>query len=306
MDNNTIQYQPRTDTLTDWEILCELPKLIDLSTLTNEQQEILSNFTQLRSSLQLLSSRKLTQDKIILVQRELNAPQFQIEKLKKDIEDTQDEINQALQKIKTFEQKNSAVLKSLVQIGLPVIEAQQREQDRIRFEEWHQRKYGTSAQSTTKNSIGNYPQNNSAKAIHTEAAKYVKFDPQVNIESVQTATKHQEEKQKQEERHQKISSIKEKLSATFGCFGIILFYAIRLIIAALPFMMISGNFFVRFLLIGIDYFFPLVSPIFWIWGLVCTIKGVQDFWAILYYIVFIIIWIPFYISTISTFLSNKK
>lgn len=130
--------------------------------------------------------------------------------------------------------------------------------------------------------------------------------------------KKQEEQQKQETLKQSIaleqpkpnqqdnnSSIKEKLIATLGGFGLILFYGLRLLVCILPFVMIGGNIFVTFLLVSIDFLFPFVSPIFWIWGLVCAIKGVQDVWAIIYYIAFIVIWIPFYISTIAQLFSKK-
>ena len=92
--------------------------------------------------------------------------------------------------------------------------------------------------------------------------------------------------------------MKEKLFSMFGAFGIVLFYISRLIIAILPFVMIGGNFFVSLLLISINSLVPFASAVFWIWGLVCAINGVQDIWAIIYYIVFAVVWIPFYINTI--------
>ena len=103
-----------------------------------------------------------------------------------------------------------------------------------------------------------------------------------------------------EEPSQTRLSLKERLAGTFGCFGLILFYGIRLIISILPFVMIDANFFVTLLLIGLETFLPFTTAIFWIWGLVCAINGVQDVWAIIYYIVFVVAWIPFYISTIAS------
>lgn len=99
------------------------------------------------------------------------------------------------------------------------------------------------------------------------------------------------------------TSIKDYLTFTSG----ILYYIVSLFVSILPFVMIGANFFVNLLLIGINMFFPLSSIIFWIWGLICAINGVQDVWAIIYYILFVIIWIPFYISIIiDTIKSFKK
>ena len=99
--------------------------------------------------------------------------------------------------------------------------------------------------------------------------------------------------------------MKEKLINAFGSFGVILFYIIQTIVSVLPFVMIGGNFFVTFILILINMFVPFASAIFWIWGLVCAIQGVQDIWAIIYYVAFVIAWIPFYISTIVSIFSKK-
>lgn len=99
--------------------------------------------------------------------------------------------------------------------------------------------------------------------------------------------------------------MKEKLINALGSFGVILYYILQTIVSVLPFIMIGGNFFVTFLLILVNMFLPFASAIFWIWGLVCAIQGVQDVWAIIYYITFVVVWIPFYISTILSVFSKK-
>lgn len=102
------------------------------------------------------------------------------------------------------------------------------------------------------------------------------------------------------------TSLKEKINNTLGTFGIVLLFVIRGIVAILPFVMIGGNFFLTVFLISINTFVPFASAVFWFWGLICTIKGVQDIWAIIYYIAFVLIWIPFFISTIVSMFSKKK
>ena len=99
--------------------------------------------------------------------------------------------------------------------------------------------------------------------------------------------------------------MKEKLINALGSFCVILYYILQTIVSVLPFIMIGGNFFVTFLLILVNMFLPFASAIFWIWGLVCAIQGVQDIWAIIYYVAFVVVWIPFYISTILSVFSKK-
>lgn len=102
-----------------------------------------------------------------------------------------------------------------------------------------------------------------------------------------------------------MNSIKEKLEGLLGGFGAVLFFLLRILIAVLPFVMIGGGFFLTFILILINTCVPFASAVFWIWGLVCAIQGTQDIFAILYYIAFAVIWVPFYISTIVSVFSKK-
>ncbi len=101
-------------------------------------------------------------------------------------------------------------------------------------------------------------------------------------------------------------TFKEKVLGTLGGFGFIFVFLLRILIATLPFVMIGGNFFFTLLLVSVNYFIPLTSVVFWVWGLVCAIQGVQDIWAILFYITFIAIWIPFFISTIISVFQKRK
>ena len=101
-------------------------------------------------------------------------------------------------------------------------------------------------------------------------------------------------------------TFKEKIPNSLGAFGVVLYFLARLIVSILPFVMIGGNFFLTLLLVAINTFVPFASIVFWVWGLVCAMQGVQDIWAIIYYIVFIVVWIPFYVSTIISMFSKKK
>lgn len=97
-----------------------------------------------------------------------------------------------------------------------------------------------------------------------------------------------------------MNSFKNKLSDSLGAFGIILYYLVSVIVYILPFIMIGGGFWFSFILITINSLVPFATIVFWIWGLIAAIKGPQDIWAIAYYVAFAVIWLPFYISSITS------
>lgn len=100
--------------------------------------------------------------------------------------------------------------------------------------------------------------------------------------------------------------MKEKLSNALGVFGIIIWYGISLVTYILPFVMIGASFWKNLLFFGIVNLYPPSSVFFWIWGLVCAIKGPQDTWAIIYYVLFVILFLPFFVSIVSELFQRKK
>ena len=100
--------------------------------------------------------------------------------------------------------------------------------------------------------------------------------------------------------------MKEKLMNTLGMVGGILWYVFSAIVYILPFVMIGASFWLNLLFFGIVQLFPMASIVFWIWGLVCAIKGVQDIWAIIYYVLFVIMFLPFFLSIILDLLSVRR
>ena len=78
-------------------------------------------------------------------------------------------------------------------------------------------------------------------------------------------------------------TLKEKLTGALGTFGFVLFLLIQLVVSVLPLVMIPvKGFLLLFLIAFVMYVFPITDVIFWVWGLVCAIGGVQDWLAILY------------------------
>ncbi len=98
-------------------------------------------------------------------------------------------------------------------------------------------------------------------------------------------------------------NFKEKLVSAFGTFGFILYYIITVVISVLPIVMIGINsfwFFIIAFTLLLIFPFP-IEQILWVWGFIGAIQGEQDFWAILFYVVFGIQAIRFILALISTF-----
>lgn len=160
--------------------------------------------------------------------------------------------------------------------------------------------------STPLQSVLNYRFNRSPSSEKKDERQSWDENIQINSQTIQKSSLKQEEARKKETCQNRMSSVKEKLTTTFGAFGSIIYFVISAIVYVLPFIMIGGNFFLSLVLIGINTFVPFTSAVFWIWGLICAIKGIQDVWAIIYYIAFAVIWVPFYISTIISFFSKNN
>ena len=92
--------------------------------------------------------------------------------------------------------------------------------------------------------------------------------------------------------------MKDKLISIFGSVGMIIWYLLSWFIYVIPFVMIGASFWLNLLFFLIMEFFPPSSIVFWIWGLVCAIKGEQDVWAIIYYVLFVIMFIPFFVRIV--------
>ncbi len=100
--------------------------------------------------------------------------------------------------------------------------------------------------------------------------------------------------------------LKYKLVNSFGSFGYVLFFLICSLISIMPFVFINISSFGAFLLIALQSILPITSIIFWLWGLFCAIGGPQDIFAIIYYIAFVVLFLPFFINTLVSVLSVFK
>ncbi len=88
--------------------------------------------------------------------------------------------------------------------------------------------------------------------------------------------------------------MKEKLSGI----GSTLFFLLCLFIGVIPVVAIGLPWWGDLIIILIIQFIPATSAIFWIWGLIVTIGGPQDIFAIIYYVLFVVAFLPFIASTV--------
>lgn len=65
----------------------------------------------------------------------------------------------------------------------------------------------------------------------------------------------------------------------------------RLFASFLPLYFISLPFWADFLILLALYFYPVLTIPFWVWGLVCAIRGPQDILAYIFYAVFAFVFI---------------
>lgn len=100
--------------------------------------------------------------------------------------------------------------------------------------------------------------------------------------------------------------MKDKLIGALGSVGLILWHLLSLIIAVMPLVMIGASFWLNLLLLAVIQFIPATSGLFWVWGLVCAIRGPQDIIAIIYYVLFVIMFLPFFISSILSIFRKRN
>lgn len=92
--------------------------------------------------------------------------------------------------------------------------------------------------------------------------------------------------------------MKDKLFNILGAAGFIIYYVFCIFVAILPLLMLDLPFWLHMLFFFIMQFIPATSVIFWVWGLIGAIQGPQDTFAIIFYIAFVVMFIPFFISAI--------
>ena len=241
-NDDLVQFQMRTSTLTTPDILIKLPDLVNTSDLSPQQRNVLETYNQYTKLLDDLYQKKweLVRDKTVATVKKLQ------------IDSIQRQINLIQNERQYFEEEQYVLIKEL----LVIAQFRQEEEERKKLEEWRKERY--SSARSTKSDIE-----------YTKAP--IKSDTTVRTRFFGF------------------------LSAVSG----IVYYIILLFVAIIPIVMINLPFWFKPFLLGIMFFIPATSAIFWIWGLISTITGPQDVFAIIYYILFGILFLPFFVKLIK-------
>ena len=90
-----------------------------------------------------------------------------------------------------------------------------------------------------------------------------------------------------------MQKIKDFLLTSFGTFGILFFYAISLLISIYPLLMFEMSWWLYMILALVVQLIVVKIPfgleVLWIIGLIGAISGKQDIFAVIYYILFVLI-----------------
>ena len=145
-----IQYQQRSNTMSDWELFESLPQMIDVASLTDEQYLVMQEKIMRIQYLKRLCGRSYELKQILLSSQNINRDE--IEKTQKSVADTDDEIRKKRQELLDFEDRHREEIRFLNEIGGAIVDDQERERDRILLEEWRRKKYGISSNTPTSSS----------------------------------------------------------------------------------------------------------------------------------------------------------
>lgn len=100
--------------------------------------------------------------------------------------------------------------------------------------------------------------------------------------------------------------MKQKLIDSLGTFGVIIYFIACTLFGILPAIMIGKSLFASLIIVSVQQLIPISSCVFWVWGLFGAIAGKQDLWAYIYYVMFVVIFAPFFISTILDIIQKRK
>lgn len=100
--------------------------------------------------------------------------------------------------------------------------------------------------------------------------------------------------------------MKNKLTAIFGAFGAVLYWIIRAIIAIIPVFILDLPFWADFLIFFAIGLLPELSIVVWIWSFIVALQMPIDIIVIIYFISFVIVFVPFMIGVITDLISWIK
>ena len=139
MDKN-IQYQPRTETLCDNDILSELPQLVNLTALSEEQRSAAVIASKLVVAMREFAGLTYSYKRLLETATIDNWLKEDIAVIEEQLASTEKILDDTKERLAVFRTNHAAIIEPLLRAGYAVKDAQIREQDRIRLAEWRKNK----------------------------------------------------------------------------------------------------------------------------------------------------------------------
>ena len=90
-----------------------------------------------------------------------------------------------------------------------------------------------------------------------------------------------------------MKSIKDIFLGSLGTIGLILYYLLGFVMLIFPIWIINPSSYLVWIgLTMLLTFVPQLTLIFWVWGLIVAISGVQSWITVAYYICFVLLYLP--------------
>ena len=166
-----VQYQLRTNTITDRDILRQIPQVIKLDALTEEQRSMLVMHKQKDDLLEWLVSQEIEQQQLLYRQRLFGVSSSDVTQTEMRKETIHQSVVQASADLSDFEKEHANIIKPLVRMAFPMVMEVERKKELQRIEELRRK-------NIQKNTISQSPIKQYTAAVNqTQANKGQIFQP---------------------------------------------------------------------------------------------------------------------------------
>ena len=190
MDNDTIQYQERTNPLTDEELLEQLPSLIDEESLAYDKYLFLQNFKRIYKHLQEFRYEQYELEKILKIQQDIGAPISEITKIQSQINECKAVIDRTSKNLSDLKNENIDIFQSLVKLAYEKHLEKEWERDLKKLEEWRRNRNNPIQKTVTSTPSQSNITNN----------KPIEEPLRINKDSFQSQIREYEESEQKKER----------------------------------------------------------------------------------------------------------
>lgn len=233
MDNDTIQYQERTNPLTDEELLEQLPTLINEESLTYDEYLFLQNFKRIYKHLQEFRYEQYELEKILKIQQDIGAPISEITKIQSQINECKAVIDTTSKNLSDLKNENIDIFQSLVKLAYEKHLEKEWERNLKKIEEWRRNRDNPIQKTVTSTPSQSNITNN--KPIE-EPLRINKDSFRSQIREYEESEQKKERKEAQQKSFSKAKSILVSIPlSALGFIEVYLIYTVIVLAIALVF-----------------------------------------------------------------------